>query len=192
MDSPEVPSQSPDDSSEDRVGPVVTVRSIRTSDVSALRPILETWIRYPDTHALISEEITDVLNRAYEAAAKKGTSKYFVAETNEGQIAGMIGLQSPDYAILPLATTPQPIEMTNFYVDAELRNSGVGTTLFNMAASQALQAGFSEMIWNSGPRYRETAWGYYTHKFGEPIGVLKDYYGPTYDAPVWHFVLSRQ
>ena len=46
---------------ENDLGFQAVIRSVQASDVPALRPILEQWIRHPETGALLEEEVVDVL-----------------------------------------------------------------------------------------------------------------------------------
>jgi hypothetical protein len=48
---------------------------------------------------------------------------------------------------------------------------------------------YKELIFNSGPRYKDTAWKLYTKAFGEPVAIIKDMYGDGVDTPVWRKIL---
>jgi len=51
--------------------------------------------------------------------------------------------------------------------------------------------GYTEIILNSGSRYKDTGWGIYDRLDGNSrVGMAVGYYGEDGDAPVWHKILS--
>lgn len=59
----------------------------------------------------------------------------------------------------------------------------------NYTFEQSKKLGFDEVILNSGPRYRPTAWKFYTKAIGKPLTIAKDYYGKNRHAVVWRKIL---
>ncbi len=161
------------------------IRSVQASDVPALRPILEQWIRHPETEALLEEEVVDVLGSVEESIKDANGRKYVVAEDTDGSVVGMMGLDTPGQAMRALAASENPAELINAYISPAARGAGVGKALVTQLEGIARTSGKTELLVNSGPRYRETGWGFWTKMFGEPASALVDYYGPGYDAMVW-------
>lgn len=188
-DTPELPSLGQNEQQEVRHRFEGRIRRAELSDIPHLDPILQEWIRDRYTGELIPEEIADVLNNVQESIENPSPEiAYFVAESNDGRVLGMLGTKQVDSLMLHLAETQHPIELTNAYVAGASRGHGMGRELFNQAALWAGQNGYTETIWNSGPRYAATAWGFYNHYY-DRLGVLEHFYGPGGDAPVWHQVL---
>ena len=89
--------------------------------------------------------------------------------------------------------TDNAIEIINLFVLPDQAKRGIGKALVDKVEWEAaLVGGYSEIIVNSGPRYKETAWGFYDQLPGfSRVGILKDQYGPGRDAPVWRKVIKN-
>ncbi len=161
------------------------VRLVREEDKTALRPILETWVRDGKTKQVIPEEIEGILDNLSESI--RGTKKitYFVAETPEGNVVGMMGFRPPEEKMLTYTSTPRPAELVNAFVSNDYRGKGVGHVLVNMVKRSAKEKGYTEIILNSGPRYRFSGWPTWLRLFGKPSAIARGYYGEGADAPVW-------
>lgn len=167
-----------------------TVRFLRESDLPLLRPILETWVIDMDTREPIQEEIEDDLDIMRKSILHQNERKYFVAEAKDGKVVGVIGMALPGEQMRRFATTQNPVELVNAFVDANERRSGVGTALVAKLEEEARKNGYTEIILNSGPRYKFSGWGFYQKlKDFIRLGAAKNYYGQGYDAQVWHNVL---
>lgn len=167
-----------------------TVRPVQTSDLSSLKPILETWIHDRQTGTLIPEEVREVLGHIGNAAFRRGDRRYLVAQDVDGSVIGVIGYLPPTKSMQQFAMTNRPVEMVNLYVAQEHRSGrGVGLALFQGLEQQIRSEGYTEVIWNSGPRYLKTAWKFYNNlpKVVQ-AGVAERLYGNN-DAMVWRQVL---
>ena len=124
---------------------------------------------------------------------KENDRKYLVADDN-GKIIGVIGYKTPDTKMLEFSQTQNPTELVNAYVDPEQRKGrGVGRSLVSSLEQSAANDGFTEIILNSGQRYKETGWGFYDRLPGfSRIGIAKNYYGEGGDAPVWSKILEEK
>jgi GNAT superfamily N-acetyltransferase len=100
-----------------------------------------------------------------------------------------MGLKLPDETMRGFARTNRPIEVINAFVYPPYRGTGVGTLLLRHVEDAARQNGFTEIVVNSGPRYRETGWPFWIKRYGSAIGKADDYYGPGIHAPVWRKIL---
>jgi ribosomal protein S18 acetylase RimI-like enzyme len=166
------------------------IRVPNEQDLEALRPILETWIRDSETHELKSAEVAGVLEAIQADIAGKGEVSYLVAE-EEGRPIGVIGFRKLiDERLKAFAETDNPAELVNAYVEASRRaGRGVGKALLAKLEEAAKAKGFKEILLKSGQRYENTGWGFYDKVYGEPVGLMTDYYGEGKDAPAWQKVL---
>lgn len=164
----------------------IQIRHLSIDDIENLIPILECWVKNPETDEVITEEVADIKNKMINAV--NGTSserQYFVAEGESGEPVGVMGLAFPSERMKDLATTERPIEIINAFVSDEVRGKGVGGQLLENVLAVSKFIGATEVMVNSGPRYKESAWKFYDSKFGERAHTLKNEYGPGLDAPVW-------
>ena len=169
------------------------VRFIREEDVIRLQPILETWIRDRITHELLSDEVTGLMGSMRDSINGINDRIYLVAEGLDGQLAGVVGFKNPDETMRAFAETENPAELVNAYVAHDQRNGrGVGSALVRSLEKEAIRRGYTEIILNSGPRYKETGWGFYDKQPGyKRVGIAEQMYGVNGDAPVWNKVLSK-
>ena len=111
--------------------------------------------------------------------------KYVIAKDSKGTLVGAMGMTTPGKDMLPYTATNRPIEFINAYVSATQRGTGTGKLLAKALENMAISAGYTEIIVNSGPRYKDTGWAFWNSMYGEPVTIQKDLYGPGGDAPVW-------
>ncbi len=162
-----------------------TVRDTKIGDAEALKPILENWIRDRHTGELLADEVASVMKAIDESVQGQNGKKYVVAEDSKGNVVGVMGMTTPGEDMRPYTTTSSPIEFINAYVNPVQRGTGIGKLLAKELEDRAISAGYTEVIVNSGPRYKDTGWSFWSSLYGEPIAVQKDLYGPGGDAPVW-------
>ena len=162
------------------------VRPLLEHDLSSIRPILETWVRDSKTGEQIPEEIAEDLDLMRESARGESERRYFVAEEN-GEIIGVIGMTKPREYMEPYVTTHNPVELINAYVAQEQAGGrGVGRALVNRVVEQARFNRNTEVILNSGPRYKDSAWGFYDRLPGfVRVGEIHGHYGESTATPVW-------
>lgn len=166
------------------------VRLAEERDIVLLKPILETWIRDRIANQLIPEEIGEVLKDVTGSINHTNNITYLVAETVDGKTIGMLGFRPPEEKMLSYISTKNPIEMITAYVAKEHRGGkGVGKALVSKGEELARQRGNTEIIFNSGPRYKFSGWPIWMKMFGRPIAVAKGFYGEGGDAMVWRKLL---
>jgi len=170
---------SPERSSETRV------RDVQTGDLASLKPILEQWIKRFGSDEPLTEEISNVLAAVKASLEGENGRKYVVAEDDQGNVIGIMGMTTPSNDMQPYITSDNAVEFINAYVDKEARGTGAGKLLAKQLEEMAIQDGHTEIIVNSGPRYKDTGWAFWTKMYGEPVAMQKDLYGPGADAPVW-------
>lgn len=162
------------------------VRPLRKEDIILLKPILSTWIKDRDTGRHLPDEVDETLQTMSDSAHGRNDRVYFVAESSEGEVIGVIGYKTPDQRMLPFTKTPKPAELVNAYVANEWTGKGTGKALVMKLENDAGNKGYTEVVLNSGPRYKDTGWGFYDKLEGyQRAGVAEGYYGEGGDAPVW-------
>jgi len=168
------------------------VRPLQARDLPDLKPILETWLRFPTiTGELLTEELQTTLGEIEKSLIHENKKQFYVAQSPDGTIAGMMGIQPPDFAMMTYSRTVHPVEIINAYVHFDERQGkGVGRALVSAVENESRTQGFEELLLNSGPRYRETGWPFWKKMFGEPIGQLTNRYGEGLHAPVWRKPLN--
>lgn len=123
--------------------------------------------------------------------AKGSEFQYLVAVTSDGEIVGLVGMRPPGPEMLAFAVTEKPAEMINAYVDPRHRKGGgIGSFLVQELERLARAGGFTEMILNSGPRYRQSGWEFFDRMGYQRRGLTLNLYGKGLHAPVWSKVLE--
>ena len=97
------------------------VRRFHPDDVSALKPILETWIKNRHTGELIPEEVADDLDQMEKSYTGENDITYLVAEEN-GEVLGVMGFRPPEEKMKQYGTTENPAELINAYVSNDHRH----------------------------------------------------------------------
>lgn len=163
------------------------VRNLRKDDLSLLRPILATWIKDRKTGQPLPDEVEEDLQFMSESVDDKNDRTYLVAENSDGEVVGVIGFKTPDEKMLTFTKTLNPVELVNTYVKSdERKGKGVGRALVAKLEEKVKEKGHTEIILNSGPRYKDTGWGFYDKLPGySRVGMAVGYYGEGGDAPVW-------
>lgn len=159
----------------------ITVRHLEAKDLGAIKPILEAWVPF-------AQEVETDLDEM-SASLAGDLSLFLVAQIGE-EVVGMAGLRASSPQMRALAQSSRTLELVHLYVSPTRRGLGVGSTLMCACEDAARECGARELALNSGPRYKDSAWGFYDHLQGfERIATLKDIYGPGFDAPVWRKLL---
>lgn len=164
----------------------VLVRPLQEDDIPALKVISEYWLR---TDGVIAyDEVEGDMDTLRQSLDSDSGKTMFVAETKDGQVVGMMGLSAnPKKDLLPFAKTDNPSELIVAYVHPEHRGGkGVGTALLDAAQDLAIKLDKKEILLESGPRHRDTAYAFYDNQPGfNRAGIIKDFYGEGLDTVVW-------
>lgn len=166
------------------------LRAIKNEDIQHLMVIAAQWVKDRRTGALIVTELTSI-KRAMQESLHNAEQVYFVVTDSLGKPLGMCALRPLAPEMLPfiLAEGKKTLELTNVYLDIEYRGKGIGKLLLTYCFDQARTNGVDAIVWNSGPRYKHTAWDFYTRLVGAPIAIIDKLYGEGGDAPVWRKIL---
>jgi len=169
----------------------ITIRPLGVDDIEQLRPILESTIKDPDTNETITEEVESIITDIIDSLSKNNDKEYLVATSAEKVVIGMMGLRPACEAMRGFAQSENPCEIINAFVDQSTQKSGVGSELVKATERKAFNDGYTEVIVNSGPRYRDTGWAFWQKMYGEPSSVAAGYYGEGRDAMVWRKSLAE-
>lgn len=153
------------------------VRTLEEKDLPEVKTILETWLR--DGDVIATNEVDGDMNYMQESLDGSNGRTNFVAQTEDGKIIGVMGYSPTKKELLPFAKTPKPGELVNAYVHKEYRlGKGVGTALMATVENLAQSKDCTEVILESGPRFRSSGHPFYDRMGYERAGMLPDYYGP--------------
>lgn len=167
-----------------------TVRPLQAADLPSVERILQIWVRDSPSSPPLAAEIAVHLARMSTSLIENSGHRYLVAVTEDGEIIGVVGMRPPSPEMLRFVSTDQPVEMINAYVDTSHRKGrGVGTALVRELERLAQECGYSEMLLNSGPRYRDSGWEFFDKLGYERRGLARDLYGEGDHAPVWSKIL---
>lgn len=160
------------------------IDTMHVRDMPELRKIVETWVRKDGRP--IAEEIERTM-AVLQAAAEGNGDVYLVARERDGKPVGVMGCGSPDDRFLPFRSSPtaQAAGLKTAFLSPGIRGKGLGKQLLEALFQAAGTAGWTEMLWSSNPRYRETAWSFYTVLAGDPVGILEDFFEEGSRTPVW-------
>ncbi len=167
------------------------IREPVEADISALRPVMQHWVRDRNTGAALPDEVAAIEESVRASIAGESEQHFLVAE-RAGRVLGIMGVQPPTEAMRHFTRTPCPTELITALVSDEARGSGVGRALVEALAERAEEQGSTELVVNNGPRYQRTGWPFWRRMFGEPVGTAEEYYGPGGDAKVWRKDLSKE
>ncbi|MBN1916185.1 GNAT family N-acetyltransferase [Candidatus Dojkabacteria bacterium] len=170
-----------------------TFDELQAGDIDNLRPVLETWIR--EEGKILQDEVAETIDRMTSSVEQQRNSSFHfvVVRDSTAKAVGCAGLRNPEDRMLKYTTVEEdgiPGELINVFLANEMRGKGLGAKLFEVVCQKGLELGYTELVWNSGPRYEHTAWGFYNKIAGEPMEVAIDFYDLGCHAPVWRVSLN--
>ncbi len=168
----------------------VDVRTVDRIDLPSLKRILEMWVRWQGK--IIPEEVEEDLAHVRESLDRYDKEQYVVAEDATRRVVGMMGLAfEPKPEVKQHARTEKPMELVRAYVDKDFRGGkGVGRALISRIEALARSRRATEILLDSGPRYKYSGHGFYDRMGYTRVAVNNDFYGPDGDAQVWSKVLK--
>lgn len=103
----------------------------------------------------------------------------------DNQVIGVAGLATT--GIDPeLGKGPgRKAELVSAYVTNSARGSGAGRALAERVERAAADLGYDELIIVSGSRNREAGYPFWNKRYGKPLRVDEDYFGPGAERVVW-------
>jgi GNAT superfamily N-acetyltransferase len=163
----------------------ITYGNLVDRDIPYLLPVVQHWVRDGDTGQVIHEEVDEIEQRMRGALSEPNGYIYKVGRTPHLVTIAMVGLRKPEERMMQYSLGKKPLEIVNFFVTPNLRGMGIGSGLLQFVKEYSKATGIDELILNSGPRYKETAWSFYYKHFGNPCFIAKDFYGEGGHAPIW-------
>lgn len=162
------------------------VRPAREGDILALREITGFWLR--DGSLIAYNEVEEDMEVVRESFREASDKSVFVAESEGGEVIGMMGLSDePKQELIPFAQTDNPSELIIAFVHPTYRGGhGVGTALITTVQNLAMSKGKKEILLESGPRHISSGYPFYDKQPGfKRAGIIKDFYGKGADTVVW-------
>jgi GNAT superfamily N-acetyltransferase len=165
--------------------------SLELSDVDPLMEVSRQWVKDRFTGDVVEGELGEIKSRML-GSLESTEYRYFVVRDEKQNAIGCCAIREPEEKMQRYKSTPtsKSVELINVFLDNKYRGKGLGYKLMSYLFEKAKELGNEEVIWNSGPRYKDSAWEFYTKLVGKPIAIATAYYGyapngDSSDAPVW-------
>jgi len=143
---------------------------------------------------VIEEEAAGAMATIRSGLTAAAGSHYLVArdEDGGGQVLGVMGYGVLNGKMAPYKSSPEAdaVGLWTAFLSPDARGGGLGRQLLTALFDRARDAGATEMIWSSNPRYRETAWKFYTRMAGDPVGTIDELFYPGSVSPIWRKALA--
>lgn len=150
------------------------VRPVREQDLAAIQRIVDEW--HGDGEGTVAS-VRDSLGGA-------STWSYFVAEQDH-RVIGVAGLATSGIDPELGRGSGQKAELISAYVESTARGRGVGRALAERVEQTAADLGYDELLIVSGSRNSEAGYPFWRKRYGEPLRIDEDYFGPGAERVVW-------
>jgi L-amino acid N-acyltransferase YncA len=159
-------------------------------DMPDLMPIIRHWVR--KNGEVIEDEVESTMAVIRESLSGLSLSHYLIAKDENGKVLGIMGYGAVNARMKIFESSPgaNSVGLLTAFLSPDARGKGVGKCLLSSLFDKAGASGASEIIWSSNPRYRETAWKFYTKMAGNPAGSISDLFYKGSVSPVWRRLLS--
>ncbi|MBA4396103.1 MAG: hypothetical protein C0394_01745 [Syntrophus sp. (in: bacteria)] len=161
------------------------VGELQEEDIENLIPIFQKWVQHHGQ--VIESEVRQIVDMLRSDLAAGNERVYLVARDFHGRAVGVMGCGEVSSLMAGYRSAPdiRAAGLLAAFMSDECRGKGIGKTLLLALFERAGRNGWAEMIWSSNPRYRETAWKFYTFIAGEPVSMIADFFEPGSLSPVW-------
>ncbi len=161
------------------------IEHLSERDLPDILEIVRHWVRRDGE--VIEEEAADTMAVVRGGLRAGSGSHYLVARDGDGKVLGVMGFGILNMKLAPYKSTPEcnAVGLLTAFLSPDARGGGLGRQLLTALFAAAREAGAAEMIWSSNPRYRKTAWQFYTRMAGSPVGTVNDLFYPGSVSPVW-------
>jgi GNAT superfamily N-acetyltransferase len=166
--------------------PCFSVEALKEADIELLDPTLRWWMS--EGGKAKEEEVRATKERMRTSISAVHDDVYLVArDCPGGPPAGVMGCGGLDTRFYPYRSSPdaKAAGLLTAFIAPDYRGRGLGKVLIIEVFHQAGASGCTEVIWSSHPRYRETAWEFYTAMAGDPIGIIDGFFFAGSLSPVW-------
>jgi L-amino acid N-acyltransferase YncA len=167
------------------------IEALSEEDIPLLIPIIKYWVRDGDkVHEL---EAKGVIRTMRESLLHPSDSRYLVARNDSGQPLGVMGFGTLNAKLASYRSSPtgRSVGLLTVFLSPAARGHGLGESLLLSLFAKARETGVEEMIWSSHPRFRETAWPFYSRMSGNPIATIHDLFFPGSISPIWRKSLTQ-
>lgn len=162
------------------------VYALKEEDIELLDPTLRWWMS--EGGKVREEEVGETKERMRASIVGTHDDFYIVARDRAGgPPAGVMGFGRLDARFSPYRSSLSAAAagLLTAFISPDYRGRGLGRILLTEVFHKARTSGFIEIIWSSNPRYRKTAWKFYTAMAGEPVGTIDGFFFPGSISPVW-------
>jgi L-amino acid N-acyltransferase YncA len=165
------------------------IGDLEKTDIENLIPVFRQWVRRQGE--VIEPEVRSIVDMLRSDLDVRDEKIYLVARDSGCRAVGVMGCGevNPRMAGYRSAPDVRAAGLVAAFVSVDSRGKGLGKSLLLALFERAGRSGWSEMIWSSNPRYRETAWKFYTDIAGDPVGMIADFFEPGSNSPVWRMPL---
>ncbi len=169
----------------------VIILDLRIEDMPVLMPIMRHWIS--NGSEVLEDEVEETVEVIRESFSYISKTHYLVAKDDHGKVLGFMGYGTVNPRMKVFESSPDAcsVGLLTAFLSPSARGKGVGRLLLSSLFDKARISGATEMIWSSNPRYRETAWKFYTSMAGDPAGSINDLFYKGSTSPVWKKNLFR-
>ncbi|MEI6144368.1 MAG: GNAT family N-acetyltransferase [Candidatus Berkelbacteria bacterium] len=149
-----------------------------------IEEILRQWLFDSQTGEFREDELVEDMELMKNSLSSDNERKYYVATTND-KVIGVVGMQPVYHKLEKFVQGKDSVEVINLYVDKNSQGLGVGKALMTEIEEASKSFGHDEILLWSGPRFKDTAWGFYDHLEGwSRAGIVKTVEGYG-DFPAW-------
>ncbi len=170
----------------------IIIGKLSERDLPGVLMIVRHWVRKDGE--VIEEEAAGAMATIRESLSPTSGSHYLVARDEEGggKVLGVMGFGGLNTKLAPYKTSPETnsVGLLTAFLSPDARGGGLGRQLLDALFTRARDTGAAEMIWSSNPRYRDTAWKFYTRMGGDPVSTVTDLFHPGSVSPVWRKALA--
>ncbi|HON23402.1 MAG TPA: GNAT family N-acetyltransferase [Syntrophales bacterium] len=167
----------------------IIIDRLSERDLPDVAAIVRHWVRRDGE--VIEEEAAAAMATIGAGLNRASGSHYLVAREDPHVVLGVMGFGILNAKLVPYKTNPEgnAVGLLTAFLSPAARGGGLGGKLLTSLFAAAGAAGAAEMIWSSNPRYRNTAWQFYTRMAGIPVGTVSDLFYPGSVSPVWRQAL---
>jgi GNAT superfamily N-acetyltransferase len=165
--------------------------SLELKDIDPLMEVSRQWVKDRFTGQVVEGELEEIKDRMLGSLGSTDY-RYFVIRDEKQKAIGCCAIREPEEKMQQYKSNSasKSVELVNVFLDDKYRGKGLGYKLMNYLFDKAKELGHEEVIWNSGPRYKDSAWDFYNKLVGQPFATAEAFYGYGPDgtpnsAPVW-------
>jgi len=170
----------------------ISIHRPTSTDVKELHQLFKTVITdtyekegLGDYHEEINNEIEEKKKFLEEDIESNGEKRFFLAARSQDKIVGVISYGPCGELIKKLSNNrfDNVGEIGTAFVLPEYHNKGIGTILLNSMFLSLIGRNIDEFCLDSGYTIAKQIW---LKKLGEPVIVVKNYWGEGYDHIIWY------